>query len=290
MRKEIYFRETKLAEESIYDGEGRFVDIDGLRTYVIDKGRGKDIIFINGIAVSCFTWRKLLNIMDNKFRTIAFDFKGTGLSEKRGNNSVEAYTSQLLSIMEKFNISEAILVGNSLGGEIALDITIKHPERVGALVLIDAAGYNKGKKVMRLLVRSGRLTIIYRMLRLFLSRIFTKKMIQWAVFNEKIITDQMVEGYYRPAKTKGAVGAFINLVRNLSYTEFDSSKIPEIKKPTLIIWGEEDRIIKVEDAYLFKRHIENSRLHIIKRCGHAPQEEYPEKVAELITAFINDVL
>lgn len=286
MGKKTIYDEKEMAERSIFKNCGKFIEIDGVKTYAAEKGKGEDIIFINGLAASIYTWRKVFYEISRDFHVYAIDFKGTGFSEKpKAGYSIDSFTSQILGLMKHYNIHKAVLVGNSLGGEVVLNFTIKHPEKVRKLVLIDSAGYQKNKEVTRFLVKLSRFKLTHKLLDNYISKKSAKKIIKWATFKDEIIDEAMIEGYYKPMKTKGGVRAFIELIKNLSYTEFDYDKVKNIKTPTLIIWGKEDKWIPVSDAYRFHKDIESSKLVILENCGHGPQEEKPEEVIRLIKDF-----
>lgn len=283
--------ENNLTKESPFKDEGKFIDIESRKIYVVEKGKGKNIVFINGIAASVHTWKKVLDTLCTEFHVYGIDFIGTGFSEKPEiEYSINLFSDEILSLMEHFNMDSAVLVGNSLGGEVALDFTAKYPQKVNKLVLIDSAGYQKNKKIMSLLVKLSRFKIAELILNKHITRKLVRLLIDWAVFDERIIDKEMIDSYYKPMKTKGAVDAFIQLVKNLSYTEFNYDKAKNIDVETLIIWGEKDRWIKVSDGYRFYMDIKNSKLAVLKNCGHGPQEEKPREVSKLISDFIKSNL
>lgn len=270
-----------------YKDCSRYVCLNNNDIFIAEKGKGENMILINGIAASSFTWRKIFYKLSEVFHVIAMDFKGTGFSDKpESKYSISMYTDQLLKLMIIMNLEKAILVGNSLGGEVALDFTVKYPDMVSSLILIDSAGYQENKEITSELVKAGRYKITEIILKLLTTRAFTKGIIKWAVKNHSIIDNNMVEGYYRPLKDTGGTEAFVSLVRNLSYTDFDFTKIKKIKKPSLIIWGKQDKWIPVSDAYKFQKAIKDSKIVILENCGHAPQEEKPEEVLRHIKAFL----
>lgn len=276
--------------KGIFNESGKIINLEGTSTYVLDKGSGENIIFLNGILVWSYTWRKLSALMSKKYHIYTLDFKGTGFSEKtKGEYSIDFFTQQVRELMNYFNIKSAVIVGNSLGGEVAINFTAEYENRVKALVLIDTAGYQANKEITKLLVKLSKLKGTEQLLKLLNTKTFAKKLIQGAFYDESIINEDMVEAYLRPLKREGALEAFIELVKNLDSTEFEYAKVKSIKKPTLIIWGENDKCIPLKDAYKFHEDIKNSKLIILDKCGHAPQEEQPEVVAEAINRFVEEV-
>lgn len=291
MNEEKCYSEEKMAESSMFKRYGEFIYLDGVKTYVVHKGTGENIILINGIAASVYTWRKILDKLAENFHVFCVDYKGSGFSEKpeRGY-SIDIFTNQILGLMKHFNLDKAIMAGNSLGGEIALNLAVKHPDKVSRLILLNSAGYQKGKNITSYLVKLSRFKLTEKVLEKCMSRRLTKKIAELATFNDSIIDKRMVDGYYKPMKTEGGVRAFTELVKNLSYTEFDYKKVRSINIPTLIIWGKEDKVMPVSDAYKFHKDIKNSKLVILENCGHGPQEEKPDEVVRLINDFAHDRL
>jgi pimeloyl-ACP methyl ester carboxylesterase len=290
MEKRVMYEEKELIKESPLKNFSKIIKLDGSETFIVEMGKGENIIFANGIAAPVYTWRKVMLILSKKFHVYGLDYKGTGFSEKtKDKYSIDLFSKQILDLMNYYNMKSAVLVGNSLGGEVSLNFAIKYPERVKALILIDTAGYQNNKELTKLLTRLSRCRFVRDLLKKYTSKKFAKKIIEWALYNDKIIDKEMVNAYYKPMKTKGAFDAFIELVKNLSYTEFDYSKVKNITAHTLIIWGEEDKWIPVSDAYKFHKDIKNSKLVVLKDCGHAPQEEKPEEVSRLIAKFMMEI-
>jgi pimeloyl-ACP methyl ester carboxylesterase len=291
MKQLAMYDEKELIKESPLKNFSKIIKLDGCETFIVEMGKGENIIFANGIAAPVYTWRKVMPVLSKNFHVYGLDYRGTGFSEKpKEKYSIDVFSKQILDLMNYFNMKSAVLVGNSLGGEVSLNFAIKYPERVKALILIDTAGYQNNKEFMKLLTRLSRCRFVGNILKRYTSKKFAEKIIEGALYNDKIIDKEMVNAYYKPMKTTGAFDAFIELVKNLSYTEFDYSKVKEITAPTLIIWGEEDKWIPVSDAYKFHKDIKNSKLIVLTNCGHAPQEEKPEEVSKLIGEFINERL
>lgn len=289
MKSNSMYEKKELLAESLLRNSGKFIKLSGSELFVVERGKGESLILANGIAASVYTWRKVIPKLSKSFRVHALDYKGTGLSEKpRDEYSIEEFSKEIFDLMNYYKIDKAVLAGNSLGGEVILNFAIKYPERVKALILLDTAGYQLNKEITAILVRLGRFKAVGRFIKKHASKRFARRLIEWALYNDELIDREMVNSYYKPMRTKGAFDAFIKLVKNLSYTDFDYSKVKDIEVPTLIIWGKEDKWIPVSDAYKFHKDIKNSKLVILGGCGHAPQEEMPDKVSELIKEFIEE--
>jgi pimeloyl-ACP methyl ester carboxylesterase len=290
MKKTIIYDVNELIKESPLKDWGKFIGLKGRKVFVVEKGHGESVILLNGIAASVYTWRKVFPVLSDEFHVYSFDYKGTGLSDKQNSEySIDEFSKELLELMDYYKINKTILVGNSLGGEVCLDFAIKHPEKVKGLILIDTAGYQYNKEITAFFVRLSRFKPVGELIKRHASKRFVKILIRGALYNDSLIDKDMINGYYKPMRTEGAFEALIELIKNLSYTEFDYDRVKEITSPTLIIWGKEDKVISVYDAYKFHKDINNSKLVIMENCGHAPQEEKPEEVSRLIKEFIEEM-
>lgn len=291
MKLKIYSSKHKKVickiQNNVYCGCYKYIDINGLKIYVVEKGEGIPVILIHGLSACVYTWRKIFYPLSKKFHVYAFDLRGCGCSEKpRYDYSIENFTKDLKMFMDYFNIEKAVLIGNSLGGEIGLNMTIKYPDRVSKLVLIDCSGYKMNLKKTNLLVKLARLASMTKLIETFINKTIVKHISTFFFVNKKVIDDEFVNAYYSGFRCNDGVKGFVSLIRNLSYTEFCYEKIMEIQKPTLIIWGDHDRIIPKKDAYNIAHDIRNSKLVIIPNCGHGAQEECSERLVNEINKFI----
>lgn len=276
-----------IINENIFSDYGKLVNLNGIETYVVEMGEGECIIFVNGIAVTSYTWRGVIKALKDKYHIFAMDFKGFGHSEKNGGEySVEIYTQQLKFLINHYNITKATLVASSLGGRIALNYILQFPEKINKLILLDSAGYQINKKNLSFLVKLFRFELFRKLFEISLTKCAVRIFIKWALENERIIDEELVDTYFSPLNEKGGIEALTSLIKSLSYSDLNYEAIKTINVPTLIIWGDKDKWFPKSDAYKFHKDIRNSKLIIIKDCGHGPHEEYPEKVSEIIEDFM----
>lgn len=274
-------------EDNLYYKLGKTINLNGINTFVIEAGKGESVVLVNGLAVTSYTWRGIIMYLKERFHVFAMDFKGTGNSEKpEGIYNVELYTEQLKELITYFKLKHVTLVGNSLGGGIVLRYAIKYPEDLRSLVLIDSVGYQKEKKVTSFLISLFRYKLFKMLVSKFLCKTAARLIIKWAVENEEIIDEQLINAYYKPLKEKGGIEALINLIRSLGYSDLNYEALSTINIPTLILWGQKDKWIPESDAYKLHEIIKTSQLVLLKNCGHAPQEEFPVRVSRLIENFI----
>lgn len=265
----------------------KFADLGGLRVHYLDKGEGTPIVLIHGYTSSTYTWKDQFDELAKRFRVIAVDLKGFGFSDKPdGDYSRRAQGEVVAGLLEKLNIQRAWLVGNSMGGETALNVAVAHPEKVLGLVLIDSAGV-KMQGRSSLAPWYLQMPVIGRLLTALAltSDKLVRSGLEKSFFDDSKITDERVSAYYHPLRTRGG-----QLSATRAREQFElfpvEDRIPGIKAPTLIIWGSEDELIPLEAGRKLNELISGSKLVVFEKCGHVPQEEMPERVLSEIAGFV----
>jgi pimeloyl-ACP methyl ester carboxylesterase len=246
-------------------------------------------VLLHGLASSIFTWRGVLPALARDHDVVAVDLPGFGGSEAPEGLTPELLPRAVLGLMDRLGLGRAHLAGNSLGGAVAVMIAARHPERVGRLVLLDAAGYNFAPADRPFFVRlaggpgagalGGRPLVRRLLVELALRQVF---------HDDAKVTSETVDEYEAPLARPGALGALRSLVRGTASPEI--ARFPEliatIRAPTLIVWGREDAWVPLRDAGRFAAAIPGSRTVVLEGCGHMPQEERPEEVARLLSEFL----
>lgn len=279
--------------EQLADEDSKFIEINNLKIHY--KSAGQDrlaFVLLHGFLASTFTWRELINDLATQGTVIAFDRPGFGLTERPlewQDANPYSYDSQIgltIGLMDALGISEGVLVGNSAGGAIALLTTLRHPERVSALILIDPAVY----------INASAPAWIKPLLNLpQINRIgpyLLRGVQNWGIefgksawYDPSKITPQILEGYMLPLKAENWDRGFwefflaskaLNLETNLS----------NIKIPVLVITGENDRIIPAEQSIHLSKELPDAQVVVIPQCGHIPQEECPAAVLKAMNDFL----
>ena len=268
----------------------RFIDVDGLRVHYQEAGRADApvMILIHGFASSNLVWSKvLLELAEAGFRVIAPDLLGYGYSgkPKELDYTITRQSQMVVSFMRQLEIDSAVLVGSSYGGAVAATVTLDHPELVKKLVLVGAVTNNRPTRymLMRLFgspiigdILSPLLVGSRRLVRMRMKRVYDRH--SWEM------DEKRVDARHIPLRTRGAHRAVIRTVRRWD-AERVSREAHTMTRPTLILWGENDREVSVEDGRRIHEQIPNSRLFVFRECGHLPHEEYPEEFVELVTEF-----
>ena len=271
-----------------------FVSVDGARVHYQEFGdqTKPTILLIHGYTASLYVWKTVAPMLaDAGFHVVALDLLGFGYSDKPSwfDYSISSQARIIARFMNRLGIGRATIAGSSYGGAVAATVALDYPERVEKLVLVDTVCNDnlKNHPILRLAAIRG----IGEALTPFLidSRAFQRHRMRGtlAKANHALITSDRVESILRPLTAADAHHSLLATSRAWS-----ASRIEEdahlINQPTLIVWGEDDKVIPVEDGYTLHREILNSRFVILKDCGHVPQEEKSDIFVELVTEFCRD--
>lgn len=266
----------------------RFETVEGYRVRYVRAGSGPVVVLLHGLASSIYTWKDVMPALARDHDVVALDLPGFGESDQPPDLDPARYPAVVLGLMDRLGLGPAALVGNSLGGAVAVTIAATHPERVAALVLLDSAGFNldPGQRpwILRLAgyrpvgAALERLPVRGRLLGIGLRQVF---------HDPALVTRERFDEYLAPLLRPGAMTAIHSLLQTRRQ---DAPGFPamaaEVQSPTLVVWGREDRWIPLEQADLFLSTIKASRKVILDLCGHVPQEERPAEVIRLLQEFL----
>lgn len=265
--------------------EPRYEDLDGLRVRYVRRGRGPALVLLHGFASSIYTWAEVIPALADDHDVVAVDLPGFGGSDIRPDLSPSFYPATVLDLMDRLGIARAALVGNSLGGGVAVALAARHPERVRRLVLLDAAGFNLAPARRPWMLRLiGARPVAAALERLPLRRALVAVSLRQVFYDQRRVTSERVEEYLAPLARPGAVTAFQSILAGDAAFGLPQL-VAEVRVPTLIIWGRQDRWIPVADADRFASAIPGSGKVILESCGHVPQEERPAEVVHLLEEF-----
>lgn len=263
-----------------------FVDIGGSRVRYVRRGSGPPVVLLHGFASSLYTWKDVLPALAASHDVVAIDLPGFGGSSIPRRLQAASYPGVVLGVMDRLGLGRATLVGNSLGGSIAVAVAGEHPERVDRLVVIDSAGFNFRARdrpwMLRLVAAPGvaevaeRLPVRRRLVAAGLRQVF---------FRDELVTEERIDEYAVPMLRPGAARAAAELLGAPGPPDF-AALIARVRAPTLVVWGREDTWIPVAHAGRFTSAIAGSTAAVLEDCGHMPQEEKPAEVVALLQGFL----
>ena len=263
----------------------RYEDVSGLRVRYVRRGRGPTLVLLHGLASSIYTWAEVIPALAQDHDVVAVDLPGFGGSDVPDDLSASVYPATLLALMDRLGIPRATLVGNSLGGAVAVMVAARHPERVRRLVLIDSAGFNLDPSRRPLILRLlGFGPVAASLDALPVRRRVVTAALRQVFYERACVTPEKVEEYLAPLARPGATEAIRSLLNQP--TSFGlPALVRDVGVPTLIIWGRNDRWVPVADADRFASAIPAARKVVLEECGHLPQEERPAEVVHLLEEF-----
>jgi len=252
------------------------------------------LVLVHGSNASLHTFALLVAILADRYRLISYDQPGHGLTgpHPRDDYSAAGMTEALDAVLDATGVERFAIAGNSMGGWVAWRYALAHPDRLSGLVLLDASGAPRPDDVPE-----PRLYLGARIMQHPAGRAVAKHITPRAVFerslrdstaDEAFVTDAMVDRYWELLRYPGnrrAAGLRSVVDREPAFGQ----RLGEIRVPTLILWGKEDRVTPLYNAETFDATIPHSRVVVFEGVGHLPMEEAPERTAAEIDAFLSAV-
>ena len=280
-----------------------FVKVNGLNIRYLEAGndvlenskRGKTIrkhvLFIHGLGSSADRWLDIPDALSMAaLHTIAMDLPGFGLSDKPVD--MDYTIGQFVRLVADFipqagmakdkesGTNKTTVVGHSLGGYVAAQLAVEHPELVDGLVLIDTSGMLEGPTPLLQQYHDAAMSP---------TRESVRAIFQQLVADPQRIADALVDGFIYRISQPGAKRAFKSAFDNSVYSQIGAGRLRQIggrKIPTLIIWGRHDNLIPLEYSKIFQETIGGSKVEIVEDAGHAPFAEKPAIVCQLLQKFL----
>lgn len=273
--------------EKYSNSNSNFIPLDGNTVHYRDEGRGEAIVLLHGTASSLHTWDQWVPRLSSQYRVIRMDLPGFALTGPDRKNRYEvaddvAFLNKLLS---RLGLENVHLVGSSLGGRIAWEYSLRYPEQVKTLTLMNALGYPQASWPPA--IEIAQWPVMDTIMRHFSPRFLYASGLKEVYFNAELVTDELVDRYFELSRVRGNLDAFPRRVK--AKLDTHSENIVKISVPTLILWGQEDIYFPVENAHRFHQDIEHSSLHIYQNVGHLPMEETPSQSLGDYLEFLQQV-
>lgn len=286
------------ALETVYmsDASQFLTGEDGVKLHYRDQGnpKGQPIVLVHGFAASLHTWEPLVAELDDDYRLISLDLPSHGLSRSptpANSTGMASFETALSGLVEDLKLDDFVLVGSSMGGNLAWRYALENDDQLKGLVLVGAAGWpvdpssDDSSFVFQLLENP----IARRLLKDIDTSMLMSSALKNSFFDETFVTDAMVERY---AALMRAPGHREGILAILAATETPATeeRLAELDTPTLVLHGTYDRLVPVESGEMFAAAIPDAQLVIYEETGHLPQEEKPYLMAQHLTEFIEGTL
>jgi len=269
---------------SVYDG-----NFDRI-AYYDNHQSGPVLLMIHGFAEFGCTFEQLINFLPDHYRLIRVDLKGFGYSSKNDPEHMTIFDQAevMLKFVEALNLKKFSLLGHSMGGAISCVMLENEMirERIDKLILIDSAGMFND--VPDFIQKLSLLDTQNPLIRFTNEELMAYLIMEDAYCKKEKISHDLVSAYAEVMREPKAKECIISAAREFRIANVPGfqQRLTELRVPTVIIWGAEDKIIPLEDGELFNRYLSGSHLVIFPECGHSPQEECPEETGKVICEFL----
>jgi pimeloyl-ACP methyl ester carboxylesterase len=274
--------------------EIRTVRIHGHRRAFVIAGEGPALLAIHGIGHDHRTWLPALPALAKNFTVIAPDLLGHGSSDKpRADYSMGGFANGMRDLLTVLGINRATVMGNSLGGGVAMQFAYQFPERTERVIMVAAGGLGKSvNPLLKTLSIPGADTAVALATAPGLRQVVTKTMI--GLKHAGIPYTQDFAGLadvYNNLADSGARRAFLHTLRGVidrrgqAISMIDRAYLAR-DMPTMIVWGEKDVVIPVKHAWAAAQLLPGCRFEVLRDAGHMPQEDAPRRFAEVVSKFV----
>jgi pimeloyl-ACP methyl ester carboxylesterase len=257
----------------------KFTKVKDLRVRYLDSNnRGTPLLLLHGLGGSIESWTNNIGFLSSKFRIIAIDLPGFGLSDKpKISYSINFYVGLLEEFIKSIRLSHFFMMGSSLGGHIAVEFTIRNKKNVDKLILVSPAGSLpktfKGTKELRKYLR-----IVNAKSSREVSRILSS-------IDNSMVSRSYADAIYKRMSLQGAKQGFISAFKGSAMAPRYNNKLARIDSDMLLIWVREDRMIPLRFIRPFVEY-SKSRIIILEKCGHRPHVENPRLFNKIVKDFL----
>ena len=260
--------------------------VNGVKLYYETSGDGPTVMMLHGYTGSHSDWAAQVPVLSPKYRVVTMDHRGHGQSDapsSAGDYSVKIMAEDAYGLLQHLGIRRSCIMGHSMGGFMALEIALKYPESVSALVLVDTS--------------SGEFERApgYAELRATLDELARTQGMEAAFEHNAAHNPMTIEHFQRHPERREAsrqkmlhtsVDGYVHVAASFARWESLTARLSEVKAPTLIVVGDEDAPF-LKPSRVMEESIANAKLAVIAGSGHSPHEETPDALNEVVLSFLD---
>ncbi|RMI28001.1 alpha/beta fold hydrolase [Nocardia stercoris] len=277
-----------------YEGTLREIPTDAGVLRYHEAGDGPPLLLLHGSGPGVTGWRNFrgnLGLFAEHFRCLVLEFPGFGVSDDFGGHPMVTALDAVVRFVDALGLERVDIVGNSMGGGVALNYAIAHPERVGKIVTIGGIGKNifspgPGEGI--------------KLLQEFTENPTRERLIEWLhsmVFDPALVTTELIEERWTQATDPATLdsarrmyskAAFAMMVKAMEASDAPPpwAMLHKVKAPTLVTWGRDDRVSPLDMALIPMRTIPRAELHVFPNCGHWAMIEQKAAFESAVLAFL----
>lgn len=260
-------------------GHSQVATVDGASYHFVEAGSGPTVVLVHGLGANKENWYSVFGALAKHYHVVAVDLLGFGDSTMQPEDySLDHQARSLAALIEKRGWAPAVLVGNSMGGWISCKVALQHPDTVEALILVDSGGVVKPGPGLPGTLPPQQIFALLQPT----SRAETQELLRRMAAHNPTLPGYILDDLQRTLAAE-------NVRRTLfsaTPADFLDSRLPELKQPTLILWGAKDQLGGMGYAEAFHRGIAGSTLEVLPDCGHAPQVECPASFEKAVMRYL----
>ena len=287
-------------QQRLASSDSRFIECKGFRVHYRQYGNGKGpfIVLLHGSFLSIRSWREVMEPLADGATVVAFDRPAFGLtsrpvpsSRNEARYGPEAQSDLVVTLMTRLGIDRAILVGNSTGGTLAILTALRHPERVKGIVLVGAmiySGYATSevpafmKPVMKAMS-----PLFSRLMKVVITRLYDRNIRGFWHVRERL-SDETLAAFRGDLMVGDWSRGFWELFLETHHLRL-SERLKTLRMPSLVVTGEHDLTVRVEESLRLARELPGAELVVIPDCAHLPQEEQPDAFVKAVAEFVGRI-
>jgi pimeloyl-ACP methyl ester carboxylesterase len=278
------------------DYAGRYITVQGRRLHYVEKGAGEPLILLHGFGGWAFSFRKVVEPLSARYRVVAIDMLGFGLSDKPpdGDYSLTGEARFVQAVMDSLGIQKAVILGHSYGGGVAVALALAASQRARAVILVNSITLKYGRLTvadtfLRTLIGLpviGRLALLVAAPR---DADF-ERIVRQSYARPQLVDEATVAGFEYPYHLPHAKDALAAVARTAGAGVGSPSVYPaRLKVPVLVMWGERDPWISVGRGYQLAARIPGALFVVVRNAGHLPLEEEPEQCVRIVTSYVGSL-
>lgn len=270
----------------------RYLDLPGgLKVHYRDQGNptGPVLVLVHGFSANVDAWERWVKRLSAKYRIVTLDLPGHGLTQAPKGFQVgpTTFVDTVQAVADHLKLGKFIIAGNSMGGGVAWQYALAHPERLDGLVLVDSGGWSRPKDS-----KGG--PLIFKIMGNPVGRALVKNLdasrviragLEDAYLDKALVTDALLRRYVDLARAPGHRDILLGL-QGSSYRTATPELLATIKIPTLVMHGRQDKLIPFANGEAFARAIPGATLIAYDGVGHVPMEQIPDRSAADLDGWI----
>jgi pimeloyl-ACP methyl ester carboxylesterase len=263
---------------------------EGTLLYAV-TGEGPPLLLLHGFGGQSWVWEKQVSALSGRYRLHLLDLLGYGFSDRpKLDYTPVLFVESVRQFMDRLGIRRASLIGNSMGGGVAWSFALAFPDRVDKLVLIDSVTPDALSEVrnpsFRWFLAIRNLPLVPRLAVALTTRGMLRATLREMVFDDRLITDAVVERQYQIGRIEGTGRVMTSTARHADEIARSAGALAALRRPTLVIWGEHDEVFPLEVGRRLHALIEGSEFRVIPDSGHMPMWERPDETNRAILEFL----